>query len=194
MAPKKRKSVAENVEAENVEETTKTSVNDASPVKKKSRSDGNGDVVKKEVDIKREADETSISDAPPVKKSRSEKSDDIVKKETNVTKEIDVKKENDVKQEIDVKKEIDVKEEKDVTKDVDVTQKTSLVKESEVTADVATPDRDDEDVVVSKKRRQGRKRMKKVYSGILQQMEFYFSDANLAKSNFMQVNFITVHL
>ena len=182
MAPKKRKTVAENVEAENVEETTKTSVNDASPVKKKSRSDGNGDVVKKEVDIKREADETSISDAPPVKKSRSEKSDDIVKKET------DVKKENDVK------KEIDVKEEKDVTKDVDVAQKTSLVKESEVTADVATPDRDDEDVVVSKKRRQGRKRMKKVYSGILQQMEFYFSDANLAKSNFMQVNFITVHL
>jgi hypothetical protein len=163
MAPKKRKSVAENVdgEAEKIVEEKRDSDNDASPVKKKSRSDEN--VVTKEVDTKREADETSVTDAPPLKKSRPERSDDVGN-------------------------------EADVKQDGDDAQKTSLVKESEVTTDDATPDGDGEDVVVSKKRRQGRKRMKKVYSGILQQMEFYFSDANLAKSNFMQVNFFTLRL
>lgn len=38
-----------------------------------------------------------------------------------------------------------------------------------------------------KRKRHGRKRKKKVFSEILQQMEFYFSDANIAKSSFMQV-------
>jgi hypothetical protein len=38
-----------------------------------------------------------------------------------------------------------------------------------------------------KRKRHGRKRKKKMFSEILQQMEFYFSDANIAKSSFMQV-------
>ena len=46
----------------------------------------------------------------------------------------------------------------------------------------------DEDEEVSKKRRSGRKRMKKVFSDIRHQMEFYFSDSNIAKSSFMQVD------
>ena len=47
---------------------------------------------------------------------------------------------------------------------------------------------EEDDGLVSKKRRTGRKRMKKVYSDIQHQMEFYFSDANIAKSSFMQVD------
>jgi hypothetical protein len=39
----------------------------------------------------------------------------------------------------------------------------------------------------SKRKRHGRKRKKKFYSEILKQMEFYFSDANIAKSQFMKV-------
>jgi len=54
--------------------------------------------------------------------------------------------------------------------------------------DVATKISEDEVHDPSEKRkRQGRKRKKKCYAEILQQMEFYFSDANIAKSNFMQV-------
>lgn len=41
-----------------------------------------------------------------------------------------------------------------------------------------------------KRKRQGRKRKKKIFSEILQQMEFYFSDANIAKSAFMQVELL----
>ena len=40
-----------------------------------------------------------------------------------------------------------------------------------------------------KRKRHGRKRKKKCYTEILKQMEFYFSDANIAKSAFMQVRF-----
>ena len=55
-----------------------------------------------------------------------------------------------------------------------------------VVATTPTTEAEDEDPG-ERRKRQGRKRKKKIFSEILQQMEFYFSDANIAKSPFMQV-------
>ena len=115
--------------------------------------------------------------APPVKKIRSDGNEEKIKVKEEVEEKLVPKEE--IKEEVDVKdeKEKEVKKEKLAPKEEKETEEKNDNEEEE----------EEEECNVSKKRRSGRKRMKKVYTDIRQQMEFYFSDANIAKSSFMQV-------
>jgi hypothetical protein len=117
--------------------------------------------------------------APPVKKIRSDGNEEKIKVKEEVEDKLVPKEE--MNEEVDVinEKEKEVKKEKLAPKEE---------KDTEEKNDNEDMEEEEEECHVSKKRRSGRKRMKKVYCDIRQQMEFYFSDANIAKSSFMQVN------
>jgi hypothetical protein len=116
--------------------------------------------------------------APPVKKIRSDENEEKIKVKEEVEDKLVPKEEIKEEGEMKDEKEKNLKIDKLAPKEEKETEEKNDNEEEE----------EEEECHVSKKRRSGRKRMKKVYTDIRQQMEFYFSDANIAKSSFMQVN------